>query len=49
MKNTGAYISAFSAALTGVQAGINLNSAQNVAIYWGMTSIRKQKVQWIDP
>jgi chitinase len=48
MKKTIGYISAFLAALTGVQAGIDLNSAQNVAIYWGKTSIRDPKGLWIE-
>lgn len=32
-------MSAFLAAFKGVQAGINLNSAQNIAVYWGQNSI----------
>ncbi|EED15887.1 chitinase 3 precursor, putative [Talaromyces stipitatus ATCC 10500] len=33
------YTSALLAAFQGVQAGINLNSAQNIAVYWGQNSI----------
>jgi chitinase len=47
MRNAVVYIPAFLASLTGVRAGINLNSAQNVAIYWGKTFIRKPKLQWL--
>jgi hypothetical protein len=35
MINSILYVSAFLAAFKGVQAGINLNSAQNIAVYWG--------------
>lgn len=35
MMNYILYASAFLAAFKGVQAGINLNSAQNIAVYWG--------------
>lgn len=35
MINSVLYLSAFIAAFKGVQAGINLDSSQNVAIYWG--------------
>lgn len=39
MINSVLYLSAFIAAFKGVQAGINLDSSQNVAIYWGQNSI----------
>lgn len=35
MMNSVLYASALLAAFKGVQAGINLNSAQNIAVYWG--------------
>lgn len=34
------YVSAFLAALKGVQAGLDVNSAQNIAVYWGKYKAR---------
>jgi chitinase len=29
------YLAAFAAAFTGVQAGLDLDSSNNIAVYWG--------------
>lgn len=42
MLNSILYVSAFLAVFQGVQAGMNLNSAQNVAVYWGNYSTRQE-------